>query len=254
MHALDVIAVDEAGGDPRDALRAGSGEHLAEDALRQQEILAGLVELDRSLLPPLREIAPPPRAGAISAPRLVGELGELVHVKTRDEAGNGSRERRLAGSARSAEQEEHALNCAEPLRLPRRIRSVVRFLLLLIASLALSAGAWAKEIAPGELMICGARHCRTVSQPAQARAFSALLWGDGTVPRAQTPRVGSPVFHLRYREGPAGAIITATAIRVAGLNCGRFHRGKWYRLPPSLRGLTRGLEPSRLRAAVPPSC
>jgi hypothetical protein len=130
----------------------------------------------------------------------------------------------------------------------------MRFLVLLSASLALSAAAWAKEVRPGELMICGARDCRTVTQPAQARAFSALLWGEGTVPRVSTPRVGSPVFQLRFRDGPAGAIITATAIRVAGLNCGRFRRGKWYRLPRPLRGLTRGLEPRRLGAAVPRSC
>jgi hypothetical protein len=123
-----------------------------------------------------------------------------------------------------------------------------------MASLVLSAAASAKEIRPGELMICGAEQCRTVTQPTQARAFSALLWGDGTVARAPTPRVGSPVFQLRFRDGSAGAIITANAIRVAGLNCGRFQRGKWYRLPRALRGLTRGLEPRRLRAAVPPSC
>jgi hypothetical protein len=127
-------------------------------------------------------------------------------------------------------------------------------LTLLTASLALSAAAWAKEIRPGELMICGTRHCRTVTQPAQARAFSTLLWGEGTVPRAPTPRVGSPVFQLRFHNGPAGAIITTTAIRVAGLNCGRFRRGRWYRLPRTLRGLTRGLEPRRLLAAVPRSC
>jgi len=130
----------------------------------------------------------------------------------------------------------------------------MRFVVLLLAGLIPSAAAWAKEIGPGELMVCGARHCRTVTDPAQARAFSTLLWGDGAVPRAPTPRVGSPVFQLRFRDGPAGAIITETAIRVAGLNCGRFQRGKWYRLPRALRGLTAGLEPRRLRAAVPRSC
>jgi hypothetical protein len=130
----------------------------------------------------------------------------------------------------------------------------MRFVVLLTASLVIGAAAWAKEIRPGELMICGARHCRNVTQPAQARAFSALLWGEGTVPRAPTPRVGAPVFQLRFRDGPAGAIITATAIRVAGLNCGRFQHGKWYRLPRALRGLTTGLQPRRLGAAAPRSC
>ena len=93
-----------------------------------------------------------------------------------------------------------------------------------------------------------------VKDPARARAFGDLLWGDERIARAPRPRVGSPVFQLRYRTGPAGTIITAISFRVAGLNCGRFQRGKWYRLPPKLRGLTDGLEPRRLTAYVPRSC
>lgn len=121
-------------------------------------------------------------------------------------------------------------------------------------SLVVGAAAWAKEIRPGELLICGAKHCRTVKEPSQARAFSELLWGDRPVARAHTPPVGSPVFQVRFRDGPAGAIVSATAIRVAGLNCGRFQRGNWYRLPAKLGGLTRGLEPRRLARRVPHSC
>jgi hypothetical protein len=112
----------------------------------------------------------------------------------------------------------------------------------------------AKEIRPGDLLVCGAQHCRTVKDPRQAQAFSSLLWGDRPVVRAPTPPVGSPVFQLRFADGPVGAIINATAIRVAGLNCGRFQRGKWYRLPRVLRGLTPGLEPRQLKRRVPPSC
>jgi hypothetical protein len=121
-----------------------------------------------------------------------------------------------------------------------------------VLGLVLVAAASAKEIPPGSLLICGSTHCRSVTGPADARAFSRLLWGEGRV--ARTPRVGSPVFQLRFRDGPAGAIFTATAIRVHGLNCGRFRRGLWYRLPVRLRGLTAGLEPRRLTASVPRSC
>jgi hypothetical protein len=121
-------------------------------------------------------------------------------------------------------------------------------------SLVSSAAVWAKEIRPGDLQICGARHCRAVKRPADARAFSALLWGDGRVARSPTPRVGSPVFELRFDDGPAGAIINGTAIRVHGLNCGRFERDKWYRLPARLRSLTRGIKPRQLAANVPRSC
>ena len=117
-----------------------------------------------------------------------------------------------------------------------------------------AATAGAKEIRPGELRICGAKQCRVVNDAATARGFASLLWGESRIRRAPTPRVGSPVYQLRFRDGPAGAIISATSIRVAGLNCGRFQRGKWYRLPRKLRGLTEGLEPRRLSAYVPRSC
>ena len=125
---------------------------------------------------------------------------------------------------------------------------------ILASALVLAATGSAKEIHPGELRICGAVHCRVVNDAGQARAFSELLWGPSRVFRAPTPRVGSPIFQLRFKDGPAGAIISATAIRVHGLFCGRFQRGRWYRLPGSLRGLTAGLKPKRLRGSVPPSC
>jgi hypothetical protein len=122
------------------------------------------------------------------------------------------------------------------------------------SALLLTGVAAAKEFPPGSLLICGATQCRTVSDPHESRAFGELLWGDRPVTRVPTPRVGSPIYQLRFETRPAGAIVNATAIRVHGLNCGRFQRGKWYRLPRALRGVTRGLEPKRLRASVPRSC
>jgi hypothetical protein len=125
---------------------------------------------------------------------------------------------------------------------------------LVTSALIATAAAWAKEFPPGSLMICGATQCRTVKDPAQSRAFSSLLWGDGPVTRAPTPRIGSPIYQLRFEDGPMGAVISATAIRVHGLNCGRFQRGRWYRLPRAVRGITDGLKPKRLRASIPRSC
>lgn len=130
----------------------------------------------------------------------------------------------------------------------------MRALGVVLASFLLFAvSAAAKEFPPGGLMVCGATHCRVVTDT-QSRAFSDLLWGDRPVTRAPTPRVGSPIYQLRFKAGPAGAIINATAIRVHGLRCGRFQRGNWYRLPPALRGVTARLEPKRLRASIPRSC
>jgi hypothetical protein len=124
---------------------------------------------------------------------------------------------------------------------------------LLSTALVLAAAAAAKEFPPGSLMVCGATQCRVVSD-AQSRAFNDLLWGDRPVIRAPAPQVGSPIYQLRFESGPAGAIISASAIRVHGLRCGRFQRGKWYRLPPSLQGVARGLRAKRLRASTPRSC
>ena len=143
----------------------------------------------------------------------------------------------------------------EPIDRQRGNSSAMRMVkALAVLGLILSATASAKDIRPGDLRICGASHCRAVRDPVQARAFADLLWGPGRIPRVPTPAVGSPVFQLRFRDGPAGALINATAIRVHGLNCGRFQRGKWYRLPARLRGLTARLQPRSLRARVPHSC
>ena len=125
--------------------------------------------------------------------------------------------------------------------------------LLALSALVFVAGAAAKEFPPGSLRVCGATQCRVVTD-AQSRAFSALLWGDRPVTRAPVPKVGSPIYQLRVEGGPLGAVISATAIRVHGLHCARFARGRWYRLPPSLVGVAFGLEPRRLRASLPRSC
>jgi hypothetical protein len=125
--------------------------------------------------------------------------------------------------------------------------------LLLLAMLAslLAPSASAKEFPPGDISACGATRCRAV---AEAPALGRFLYGQRPVVRAPTAPVGAAVYQLRFREGPAGVIVTESAARVHGLNCGRFRRGVWYRLPRALHGLGTGLRPKRLRAHVPPSC
>lgn len=141
----------------------------------------------------------------------------------------------------------------EPPESPRRTSDVRIAAVSVVSLLLIAVSASAKEFPPGALKVCGATQCRVVTDT-QSRVFSSLLWGARPVTRAPTPPVGSPIFQLRFRDDPAGAIISPTAIRVHGLNCGRFQRGKWYRLPASLRGVTAGLKPKRLRAFVPRSC
>ena len=133
----------------------------------------------------------------------------------------------------------------------------MRLPLWIVAVSALLLGtpaASAKDFRPGDLRVCGAVHCRVVTERAQARTFSAFLYGNGRPRRASAPRVGSPVFQLRLKDGFVAALLSPAAIRVHGLFCERFVRGRWYRLPSSLRNIGAGLEPKRLRATVPHSC
>jgi hypothetical protein len=130
----------------------------------------------------------------------------------------------------------------------------MKLLLSLATLFLLVPAANAKEFRPGDLRVCGATQCRLFKDAPTSRRISELLYGATPVIRARTPRVGSPVFQLRFEGGPAGVILNETAFRVHGLNCGRFQRGQWYRLPRPLQRLAAGLKPKRLRAHVPPSC
>lgn len=125
---------------------------------------------------------------------------------------------------------------------------------MLACALIAAAAASAKEIRPGDLRICGAKSCRAVNDPVTARAFGEFFYGRSRVFRAPTPRLGSPVVRVRFSNGFVAGVLTATAIRVNGVDCERFHGSNWYRLPAKLRGLTAGLEPRRLGARAPRTC
>ena len=125
---------------------------------------------------------------------------------------------------------------------------------LLAASLLIPAAVSAKEFQPGDLRVCGATQCRVIKDESVTNRFGSFLYGEGRVAFARTPKVGSPVFQLRFKRGPAGVIVNDTSARIHGLNCGRFRRGRWYPLPRELHGLARGLRPKRLRGSAPRSC
>jgi hypothetical protein len=59
---------------------------------------------------------------------------------------------------------------------------------LAASALLATAGAWAKEIRPGDLRICGATQCRVVNDPGQARAFSDLSGGQAGLSGRQRRR------------------------------------------------------------------
>jgi hypothetical protein len=106
-RSLSVVAVDETRRDSGHAVRARRGQHFAEDALGQKEILVRFLQFDSPLKPALGQIPSPPAVEDISVPRLVCNLTELVNVETQDSTGHRACEGRLAGRARAAENEEH---------------------------------------------------------------------------------------------------------------------------------------------------
>jgi hypothetical protein len=132
--------------------------------------------------------------------------------------------------------------------------------------LVLSAGliatpAAAKNFGPGDLRLCGAERCATITDRAALRALSGFIYSDGRSALAGTPSVGAPVFELRFKNGYVAGMIGAAGLdrfRGHGVICGRFRRGSWYRLPAvaaiDMRRLTARLTPLHLTAAVPRSC
>jgi hypothetical protein len=139
---------------------------------------------------------------------------------------------------------------------PRRVALVATTVLLC------SSAATAKDFAPGDLRVCGAKRCVAIESRDAVRAFSSFYYGEGRVAIVARPRLGAPTFEIRFRDGSkAGMVASAMLDRalVYGLNCGRFRRGRWYRLPAraalEVRRLSAPLTPLRVTRRAPPrSC
>jgi hypothetical protein len=129
------------------------------------------------------------------------------------------------------------------------------------AALGCPSVAAAKSFAPGDVRLCGAARCVVLVERPLLQALSTFVYGGRPPVRDNRPARGSRTFALRLRDGAVAAIVGGRRldrIRVHGLVCGRFGRGRWYRLPTpigvALTGLGTGLVPRRLGVAVPRSC
>ena len=103
--------------------------------------------------------------------------------------------------------------------------------------------------------VCGAERCALVTDATALRALNRFVYGPNRVTPVGAPRVGARVFALDL-GGLFGARLDT--FRSHGIVCGRFERGRWYRVPEriarELRRVTFGLTPRRLSARVPHSC
>jgi hypothetical protein len=135
----------------------------------------------------------------------------------------------------------------------------------LIAAAAIffcGSAATAKDFGPGDLRVCGAKRCVPIENRNALRAFSAFYYGAGRAAVTRPPPLGAPAFEIRFRDRGAAGIVASARLdraRVYGLNCGRFRRGRWYRLPARItlevRRLSAGLAPLHVtRRPPPPSC
>jgi hypothetical protein len=135
-------------------------------------------------------------------------------------------------------------------------------LLIIVPALLFAAPAAAKEFGPRDLKVCGRSGCVPIRSNEALHAFSTFAYGEGRVTVVASPRVGAASFAIRrVSDGNLIGVVGARRLdrfRVNGINCGRFHRGVWYRLPArvtrELRNLTSDLAPKKLSASIPPSC
>jgi hypothetical protein len=129
----------------------------------------------------------------------------------------------------------------------------------LVACLAAGAAA-AKDFKPGDLGVCNAVKCPAIFDRGALKAFSGFFYGPLKVARTAAPPPGASAFRLKLKGEIVGLAATHRLDRVLvyGLNCGRFRRGVWYRLPDraamGLRRLTAGLVPQRVPRRIPRSC
>jgi hypothetical protein len=137
--------------------------------------------------------------------------------------------------------------------------SARRLTALLFASAALVfiSAAAAKDFDPGDLRVCNASRCLPIRSRDVLPLLSAFYYGQAQPPIARPPRVGAPMFELRFRNGyVTGIVATRRVDRFLsyGVHLGHFRRGTWYRLPAEasqeLRRLTATLKPLRVTRAA----
>lgn len=139
------------------------------------------------------------------------------------------------------------------------MRRVVATLIVAVGLFMVPAGL-AKDFRPGDLRACGRDRCVRLLDRDLLRSLARYYYGQGSVVQAPRVQLGSPGFVLRTRNGYATGIVAGAKLgrfQSYGVICGRFERGRWYRVPPraalALRRLTTDLRPARV-PRPPRSC
>ncbi len=87
--------------------------------------------------------------------------------------------------------------------------------------------------------------------------LSSFCYGDAQPPVARPPRMGAPMFEVRFRNGYVTGIVAHPRLDrflSYGVHLRHFRHGAWYRLPTEasleLRRLTAPLEPLHVTRAA----
>ncbi len=140
-----------------------------------------------------------------------------------------------------------------------RIRSMKKLVVALVAGtfLLVLASASAKDFHPGDLRVCNAKHCVSFVKRSLLPKLGSFYYSGPAPTRVQKPRLGVPYYKLRFRNGYVTGIVATRCLNrflSYGVELGRFARGRWYAVPPSLarefRRVTTGLRPLRLTRAA----
>jgi hypothetical protein len=125
--------------------------------------------------------------------------------------------------------------------------------LLAATMLLVAPAASAKDFEPGDLRLCNARRCLPIEDRALLRSLSAFYYTGRAVLLVRGPRLGAPMYELRFRNGYVTGIVAGVLLDrflSYGVHLERFRRGQWYRFPNAvaaeLRRLAAGLAPKRL--------
>jgi hypothetical protein len=115
----------------------------------------------------------------------------------------------------------------------------------------------AKDFRPGDVRLCNATRCLAVQDRPALRMLGAFYYGPDSPPLARQPRLGAPMFELRFTNGYVTGIVSSVELDrflSYGVNLGHFRRGSWYRFPQQvsleLRRLARPLTPLHLTRAA----
>ena len=139
------------------------------------------------------------------------------------------------------------------------MRRVAAALIVAVGLLTVPAGL-AKDFRPGDLRACGRDRCVRLLDKNLLRGLASYYYGGDAVVQAPRVQLGAPGYVLRFRNGYATGIVAGARLgrfQSYGVICGRFERGRWYRVPPraalALRRLTADLRPARV-PRPPRSC